>query len=117
MFAFSHRISLATCLYPLVFNDAGWSATVDKGHTGVERTSLILFNLRRPSSSEVPHVFYVLKVFADFSWAVYVGNRMVCGLAVHIVHCMVLYNYYALVNCTIGPTYISLSCKWAGSLG
>ena len=49
-FAFSHPISLATCLYPLMFNDAGWSATVDKGHTGVERTSLTLFNLRCHSS-------------------------------------------------------------------
>ena len=64
-------ICIATCLYPLMFHDTGWSATVDEGHTGVELTSLTLFNLRRHSSSEVPSVFYVLKVFADFSWAVY----------------------------------------------
>ena len=97
-----------------MFNDAGWSATIDKGHTGVEHTSLTLFNLRRHSSSEVPHVFYVLKVFADFSWAVYVGNRMVCGLAVHIVHCMVLYNYYALPTSPFlvnGPDLLDSSAK------
>ena len=58
----------------------GWSVTIDGGDSGVERTSLTLFNLRQHRSSEVPRVFYALKVFNDFSWAVYVGNKMVCGV-------------------------------------
>ena len=49
------------------------------------RTSLTLFNLRRHPSSKVPHVFYALKVFNDFSWAVYVGNKMVCVLVVYFI--------------------------------
>lgn len=63
--------------------------TVDGGDSGVERTSLTLFNLRRHLTSEVPHVFYALKVFGDFSWALYVSKKTVCG----VVLCFVLYGF------------------------
>ena len=65
----------------------GWSVVIDGDDGGVERTSLTLFNLRRHRSSEVPRVFYSLKVFNDFSVAVYVGDKMVCGVVVHFVGC------------------------------
>ena len=55
----------------------------------MERTSFTLFNLRGHPSSEVPHVFFVLKVFDDFSWTVYIGSKMVCAWGCHCgAHCL-----------------------------
>lgn len=70
---------ICTLWHVVLVYHAGWSVTIDGGDSGVERTSLTLFNLRRHHSSEVPSVFYTLKVFNDFSWTVYVGDNMVCG--------------------------------------
>ena len=42
-----------------------------------ELSSLTLFNHRRLPSSEVSRVFFVIKVFYDFSWAMYISEKKV----------------------------------------
>lgn len=71
-------LSYVALVYHIIIIE--WSITIEgvDSDASVERTSLTLFNHRRHHSSEVPCVFYTLKVFNDFSWAVYVGNKMVC---------------------------------------
>ena len=56
-------------LHAGLVHHTGWSVIID-GDDSVARTSLTLFILRRHRFSEVPHVFYTLKVFSDFSMAV-----------------------------------------------
>ena len=101
-------INFCTSLHVALVHHTGWSVIIDGDDSGVERTSLTLFNLRRHRSSEVPCVFYSLKVFNDFSVTVYVGDKMVCGVVVHFVGCRAFMLCY-----TTGTTYISPIGKWA----
>ena len=84
VFAIRHFVLHSSCI---PYNVIEWSITIEgvDSDASVERTSLTLFNHRRHPSSEVPCVFYALKVFNDFSWAVYVGNKMVCVLVVYFI--------------------------------
>ena len=104
-------MAFCTSVHVVLVHHTGWSVTIDEGDSGVERISLTLFNLRRHRSSEVPHVFYALKVFNDFSWAVYVVDKMVCGVMVDFVRSKIF-----ILSQPIGTTYISPVGKWGRSV-
>ena len=64
----------------IAYNCVEWSVRTDESECNPERRSVTIFNHRRHPSSEVPHVFFTIKVFFDFSWAIYIGEKKVCDL-------------------------------------
>ena len=68
-------VHVAQSRYTCTF--VGWSVKIDRLNCPTERSSLTLFNHRCLPSSEVPRVFYVVKVFSDFSWAMYISEKKV----------------------------------------